>query len=686
MDPMDTATQSQTPAGKAKKTSFVSILLIVCLLIGAFIYFRLCTNGEFMQLDDWKIILANEQIQEVSAANLRQVWTQAYFNDYVPLTWMSLMVDWQMFGLHAPWFRVTNLALHVITAVMFGLLILQLGRTRKEALFGAACYAAHPVCMQSVAWVSQRKTVLAAAFLMASILALARSWRTARPEDKSPWILPARGWGWRMAAALFFLAACLSKPLAVSFPAVVFVFSWAAGRRTFRGAVRETLPFAAVMAGAAAIAFSYNRADLGVGGFDRSMRLATLPKIWLLYVRKALWPEQTSLFLRVDPWTWSEAWPYLGYAALGAVFLLTLWLAWRRKSVPDEETGENREAPSALALTIAGWGWFAAMLVPVSGIASIAWWANERYMHFALPGMLLALIATAGGLRGGVFDAPLFRVKRKWKFADRKFVPSAWTAAGGLLVIAFTLRSFHDSYAWNSYMDLMEHSYRADAGSVELAWRFSKHLRETGDYDRAWQVAAEIRDIPAAKRVERDIVYACELEAAQADWMRGEKVPEHRAEAIQGLLEISRTMSAPVVDGMLARYAYRSGEFDIARAAVDRFRSARGSQGRLYAEDAEYRRSTEDKREVEGYAEIFIMSIALHMKAGEAMDAERELNAFRSAFWREYDTQYHSLIDGLEEDIRRGRAPAIPEADKPFLRDFIKAYWKEPPKAPRLDK
>jgi tetratricopeptide (TPR) repeat protein len=294
---------------------------------------------------------------------------RTYFH---PLTWLSLMLDAELFGVE-PWgFHLVNLLLHAISAVLlFRFLARATGRTAGP-LLAALLFAAHPVTVEAVAWISERKAVLSTALAMGSIVAWGAYAR--RPSA-------AR---YALAAALFLLA-LLAKPGVVALPLVLLALdAWPLRRapwpfspgRTaaWRRLALEKVPLLAMGLAVVALAMvSFETAAAGAPA-PPSLRVANALASIGTYLRVAFWPSGLAL-IHPFPQAAPVMMAALGAAILGAGTLAGVRLADR--------------APYVLA----GWCWFVLALGPYLGLVQNGLWPAwaERFAYLALPGIAVAV-------------------------------------------------------------------------------------------------------------------------------------------------------------------------------------------------------------------------------------------------------------------------------------------------------
>jgi Flp pilus assembly protein TadD len=323
----------------------------------------------FVDYDDPEAVVTNPWVQRgLGWEGLRWAFTSFYFANWIPLTWLSFMLDAEIAGLDPRMFHLTNLLLHTAsTLLLFGLLDRATGDRWKSA-WVAALFAIHPLHVESVAWVAERKDVLCTLFWFLSMLLWLR------------WI--ERPGALRYAGVILsFSLGLLSKPMLVTLPFVLLLFDhWPLARHRENALlplVREKLPLLALAAASSATTVIAQRAGGALGGLDAyplSARLANAVLSYATYLKQTFWPVGLAVF-----------YPHPGKdvplgAWLGAALVLVLFTAL---------VAALRRTRPYLAV---GWLWYLGTLVPVIGIVQVGWQAHaDRYTYLPLVGIFILL-------------------------------------------------------------------------------------------------------------------------------------------------------------------------------------------------------------------------------------------------------------------------------------------------------
>lgn len=366
--------------------------------------FLAAARAGFLNWDDRANLVDNRAYRGFSAASLRWMWTTHFRGPWQPLSWLSYALDRALWGLNAPAMRLTNLALHAAAAGIFALVARRVldsalservpARARELGAFAAACaFALHPLRVESVVWLTERRDVLSGLFFMAAWLAYLD--------------------GKRFAALAAFAAALLSKGTATILPVYLLACeSYPLGRlRQDPGAAaRRLAPFFVLALLAGAMNLRGLGADLQVPWIGWRTRLAIAAHAPGFYLIKTIWPAGLSPYYPLLSPPSRLAAHFALYALVG---LAATSAAWRAR------------APWAWT----AWAAFLAALAPVSGLfQNGAQIAADRYTY--LPSLPLFLIF------GGVVA----------RSASRWFAPSALVST--VLIVVLSSLSWRQSLFW----------------------------------------------------------------------------------------------------------------------------------------------------------------------------------------------------------------------------------------------
>jgi tetratricopeptide (TPR) repeat protein len=336
-------------------------IVLIGLTLGVYLQVR---HFEFFQVDDPIFVSMNPHIRSGTlVANVKWAFTHFYSGNWMPLTYLSYMLDWSLYDLWAGGFHITNVLFHIANVLLLYYLWDTLTGNRFLASFVAALFAGHPIHAESVAWITERRDVLSVFFGLASILCYAKYAKGART-----------GAYW-LSLCLYVCSLC-SKQTLVTLPCVLLLIDYWPLRRLSRRTVVEKLPFFAVSLGLCVIVF---RAQVSGGfvepmaSYPLSMRLANAAVAYLQYLQKAFAPYNLSI-LYPYPTTTISLWTI----GLATAFLVTAtFLAFK---VRDR-----------FPFFTVGWLWFLGTFVPLIGIVQIGTQQMaDHYAYFPLIGIYLA--------------------------------------------------------------------------------------------------------------------------------------------------------------------------------------------------------------------------------------------------------------------------------------------------------
>lgn len=399
--------------GERAESLHIRIGVTIGLIVAVAFLYAPVRHHPFISFDDFDYVAAHPQVSRgLTWGGFVWAWAGVHGSTWHPITSLSHMLDVAWFGLDPGAHHVVNAVVHAANAVLLFLVLANLtGRTWPSA-WVAAVFAVHPLHVESVAWISERKDVLCALFCFLTIGAYARYVR--RPSPRRYAVI-----------AFAFALALLSKPMAVTLPFVLLLLDvWPLRRWSFvapgsgmstspsvqrprridmraesdsapaavpvLGLIREKLPLLAMAAVISVVTFVVQRRTGAVMDFEVVPiwgRVANATVAYVVYVFKTIWPANLAVF-----YPYQSAWPLLqvggSVVAIAVVTVLSATQVRRR------------------AYALVGWLWFVGMLVPVIGIVQVGHQAMaDRYMY--LPQIGLTVVVA-----WGVAD-----LARRWRLA-----------------------------------------------------------------------------------------------------------------------------------------------------------------------------------------------------------------------------------------------------------------------------
>jgi len=407
-------------------------------------------GGGFLWDDD-NYVSTNTTLR--TPQGLFRIWIEPQASpQYYPVTMTSFWIEWQLWGDSPTGYRVVNVLLHAVNAILIGLILLRLGV--PGALLAGALFAVHPVHVESVAWITERKNVLSLCFFLLSLMALLK-WCGVRPiaTRATPVVqTPAPSINkWYFAGLALFVCAVLSKSVTASLPAaMLLILWWKHGRVSWR-VILALLPLFLIGIALGLTTAYVERTHVGATG--RDFDLSTLDRIavagravWFYFSSLLLSTERMFIYPRWQVGT-GERWRFV-YPLAAMVLVLGLWLSRRRLG----------RGPLVGALLFGG------MLVPALGFVNVYpmkfSFVADHFQYHASIGMI-ALIASAIAL-----------LEKRWRalVIAGMLALCLWRTAAGAAIFRNDLRLWRDTLdknpdAWLASANLGTHALRKAAAA-----------------------------------------------------------------------------------------------------------------------------------------------------------------------------------------------------------------------------
>jgi len=427
------------------------ILLLLATAIG--VVYGQVTSFEFIGYDDDVYVTENPHLvdgvgwEDIPAAFEAGMLTA----NWHPVTMLSLTLDTALFGLDAPGaFHATNLLLHLLaTGLLFGALRSMTAREVESGLVAAA-FGLHPLHVESVAWIAERKDVLAGVFWWGT------TWL---------WVRSVHGGGRaaRWGAWLSFALGLMAKPLLVTLPFTLLLFDvWPLRRRLGKALLVEKVPlFVMTGVGIAMTLFAQSRAG-AVAALEVvpvAARLANALVSYRVYLEQTVWPVGLGVYYP-HPTAAGQA-PHSDLAVWGSLALLTalsaaaVW-AWRR----DQRA------------VLVGWLFYLGALVPMIGLVQVGQAAHsDRYMYIPLVGLMLAIVFPLGA----------------WCRSRGRSVARGAAATGVVICVVWAVLSHEQASRWQDTRVLFEHTLRHTERNAVAHYNLACWLQEQGEVESAQQ-------------------------------------------------------------------------------------------------------------------------------------------------------------------------------------------------------
>jgi protein O-mannosyl-transferase len=457
------------------KNQLAAVVCLVLALVTAALYWPM-THHPFVNFDDDDYVTNNPQVKAgLTWAGVNWAFRTGAAANWHPLTWLSHMLDCQLYGLNAGGHHATSLLFHIANTILLFLLLRQLTGALWRSAFVAAFFAWHPLHVESVAWAAERKDVLSAFFWLLTLMAYARyAQKRSRAEGRGSSAsiavsaLDSRLSTLDYALALFFFACGLmSKPMVVTLPFVLLLLDWWPLNRFepgifVRSAVRltvEKLPFFALALAGCVVTYrvqTAGRALWSPGVLSFTDRLGNALWAYERYISKTFWPADLCIFYP-HPYHWPAA------LTVGAALLLALWsglVVWRARLNPYLPVG---------------WFWFLGTLIPTIGLVQVgAQSMADRYTY--IPGIGLFVLA--------IWSINDFLHRRPhWRWLVTGF---GGAALAGCLVVAGIQLSY-----WRNSIRLFRHAIEATTDNFVAYTCLGETLIDLGLKKEAMMFCAE---------------------------------------------------------------------------------------------------------------------------------------------------------------------------------------------------
>ena len=398
------------------KPRWQAVSVCICLAVLTWIVFGQTLWHDFTNYDDPRYVYENTKITSgLSVSGIAWAFTHIHSMNWHPLTTISHMLDCQLYALRPGWHHFTNVLLHTIAVLLLFLALQQMTGAFWQSAFVAAVFAIHPLRVESVAWIAERKDVLSGVFFMLMLLAYVHYVR-------SPSV--------RRYLVVVFVLACglMSKPMLVTLPFVLLLLDyWPLDR--IRGQLRrrmlEKIPLIALSAISSVATFV---AQKGAVGWTEQLpileRIDNAVVSYVLYIWQMLWPLRLAVFYP-HPENRLPLWEII----CSLLFLI---------SISVVAIALRKQRP----YLITGWFWYLGMLVPVIGLVQVGWQGRaDRYTYLPQIGLYIAVTWAAADLTA------LWRHRRA-------IVSTAATLAVGLL----SLRAWAQTSYWRDSETLFKHA------------------------------------------------------------------------------------------------------------------------------------------------------------------------------------------------------------------------------------
>ena len=425
----------------------------VAVAVLAFLAFLPALNADFVAWDDDRNFLGNPSYRGLGPAQLHWMWTTFHMGHYVPLTWMTLGLDYRLWGMNPAGYHLTNLLLHAANAVVLYFVARRLflagGLTTRDgasielaAVVAALFFAIHPLRVESVAWITERRDVLSELFFLLTTLAYLRA------VEREP-----RARAWYVSSVALFLCALLSKASAMTLPLVLAILNvYPLGRihggwwsKASRRVYVELLPYVALSAIVVPITLAAltQPAQLGIAA-----KIAVSLYSLAFYLWKTIAPVNLAALYPMPSQVNAGSMPYI---ASGVCVVAAFMIAWSAR----------HRWP---AVTVA-WVAFVVIILPMLGpVQNGPQIVADRYTYHASPALALLLGAAA------------------------TYLPASRRLRLGLIasvVLTLGLLTWDQTRVWHDSESLWSHDVRVQPHSSVAQLSLANQLMKRGAFEDA---------------------------------------------------------------------------------------------------------------------------------------------------------------------------------------------------------
>jgi len=446
---------------KIKIESKEIILIIYVLLAAMTLAVFWSVNQYGFVFDDVQYVTHNHHVKSgITLEGIYWAFTTTTSNLWNPLVWLSLMFDYQLFGLNAGGYHMSNLILHILNSFLLFWLFNRMTKTVWESAFIAALFAIHPMHVESVAWITERKDVLSSFFLMLTLCLYV--YYTEKPVMKR--YLPV---------LVAFILALLSKPMVVTIPVIMILLDyWPLKRfashqdKIISWQFKEKASFLVLSLMLAGITI-YVMNDPHFQYFPLKSRILNAPVAFVIYLEKTFWPHNMAAFypFPVQPPTWQF------FAAISFIISISITVIVSAKRFP---------------YLFVGWFWFTISILPVIGIIQNGYYAMADRYHY-LPSIGIVVMVT--------WSASSF--VRKNNRLKRFLIPAGITTLAILAVFAWRQSSY-----WKNSIDLWKHTLKVTSDNFVAHNNLGAALNEEN------KIGEAIEHYNEAIRLKNDYFYA----------------------------------------------------------------------------------------------------------------------------------------------------------------------------------
>jgi tetratricopeptide (TPR) repeat protein len=424
--------------------------LLICILLAAvtFAVYLPVRNYEFLHYDDDVYVTDNPEVERgLSRQGIEWAFTTGYGSNWHPLTWLSLMLDCQLFGVKPGPMHIVNVLFHIANSILLFIVLARMTKGVWQSAFIAGLFALHPLHVESVAWVAERKDVLSTLFWLLTMLAYVRY--VERPSA-----------GRYIAVPVLFAMGLLAKPMLVTLPFVLLLLDyWPLGRFatpkfSIKKSLVEKIPLIVLAAASSVVTFIVQQRGGAVIASNRLLpgeRISNAIVSYLAYPGKMLWPARLAALY---PHPVNNVPVFRAVISGVALIMITIFFAYHARRYK---------------YLLVGWLWYLGTLVPVIGIVQVGAQAMaDRYTYVPLIGIFIII---AFGVTELLKEKP-----------SREIVLGV---LAGITLSACAVVTSNQLKYWKDSLSLFEHTLNVIKSSPIMENNYANILIDKGRYDEA---------------------------------------------------------------------------------------------------------------------------------------------------------------------------------------------------------
>lgn len=434
-----------------------NIVLGLLLVLATLALYNPVVHHPFVNFDDDRYITDNAHVMAgLHWSTVRWAFTSFDEANWHPLTWLSHALDCRLFGLNPAGHHYTNVLLHAANVLLLFWILWRATGATGPSLMVAALFAVHPVNVESVTWVAERKNLLSMLFFLMAL------WTYQRYAHKP-------GVARYAAVAGAFACGLMAKPMVITLPFVLLLWDYWPLHRTadssetprnlprlsFFWLAMEKVPLLLLSAASAIVTVKAQKAGDAIGSvvqYPLSARLENAIVAYARYIGKAVWPTRLTP-IYPHPGTSLKLWE-VAAAAVVLLAITALTLAAKRR-----------------CYLLVGWLWFLGTLVPMIGLVQVGTQAMaDRYAYLPFIGLFIMVAWLVA------------------EWAEEWHIPETWlSGVGAVCILALALVAHRQIGYWGDNLALWSHAVQAEPGSFIAEDNLGGALLEAGHYDEAMQ-------------------------------------------------------------------------------------------------------------------------------------------------------------------------------------------------------